>query len=55
MNWKTDNTITPEMGGECYDAQSLINLFTALEREGYSALSLGLIIDLVRRDAKAVR
>jgi hypothetical protein len=54
MNWNTDNTITTAMGGERYNTQSLIDLFTALERDGYSGLSLGLVIDLIRRDAKAV-
>jgi hypothetical protein len=55
MNWNTDNTITKEMGQECYQVQSLTELFSHLEVvEGYTALSLGLIIDLVRRDAKAV-
>ena len=54
MNWNTDNTITTAMGRERYNTQSLIDLFTALERDGYSGLSLGLIIDLIRRDLGAV-
>jgi hypothetical protein len=54
MNWNTDNTITTAMGRERYETQSLIDLFTDLERDGYSGLSLGLVIDLIRRDAKAV-
>jgi hypothetical protein len=52
MNWNQDNTITKEMGGECYTTASLIHLFTDLLAEEYSGLSLGLIIDLIRRDAE---
>jgi hypothetical protein len=56
MNWNQDNTITREMGKECYEVQSLTELFSHLEVvEGYSALSLGLIIDLIRRDAERVK
>jgi len=51
MNWHGENVITKEMGQECFDTKSLIALFTELQRNDYSALSLGLIIDLVRRDA----
>jgi hypothetical protein len=50
MDWKNDNTITREMGAECYNTASLVHLFFDLESEGYSGLSLGLIIDLIRRD-----
>jgi hypothetical protein len=51
MNWNQDNTITREMSRECYSTASLIHLFTNLLAEEYSGLSLGLIIDLIRRDA----
>jgi hypothetical protein len=54
MNWNQDNTITREMGGECYDTPSLIDLFITLDARGYTHLSLGLIIDLVRRDGERV-
>ena len=50
MNWNQDNKITKEMGAECYNTASLVHLFFDLESEGYSGLSLGLIIDLIRRD-----
>lgn len=52
MNWNESNTITPEVAGECYETRSLIKLFTDLEADGYTGLGLGLIIDLVRRDAR---
>ena len=48
MNWKTDNVITQEMGQEMYSTQDLEICFRELKRDGYSAVSLGLIIDLVR-------
>lgn len=49
MNWNQDNTITKEMGQETYTTQGLKYLFAGFETQGYSAMSLGLIIDLVRR------
>lgn len=52
MNWNYANTITTEMASECYTTESLVDLFMRLEREGYSALGLGLIIDLVRGQAE---
>lgn len=52
MNWNQDNTITKEMGSECYTAESIAELFGDLVRDGYSGLSLGLVIDLIRRDAE---
>ena len=55
MNWNQDNTITKAMGGECYTTASLTDLFTELQREEYYGLSLGLIIDLIRRDAERVK
>jgi hypothetical protein len=48
MNWKQDNTITQAMGSECYDTADLENLFSELGQDGYTALSLGLIIDVIR-------
>lgn len=52
MNWNYPNTITTEMAGECYTTDSLTDLFLRLEREEYTALGLGLIIDLVRQQAE---
>ena len=37
-----------------YDVQDLIYLFHAIEDEGYSGLSLGLIIDLIKERAEEV-
>jgi hypothetical protein len=48
MNWNTDNTITKEMGRETFATVDIIKLFQQLQRDGYSGLSLGLVIDLVR-------
>jgi hypothetical protein len=44
-----------EIAQVCYTTESLVKLFRSLNREGYEALSLGLIIDLIGRDANAVR
>ena len=52
MNWNYPNTITPEMAGEFYTTKSLKKLFKQLEKEGYTALGLGLIIDLVRQQTE---
>lgn len=49
MNWNTGNIITREMGRELYTTKELEKLFKRLARDGYTALSLGLIIDLVRQ------
>jgi hypothetical protein len=35
-----------------YDVQDLIYLFQAIQDEGYSGLSLGLIIDLIKERAE---
>lgn len=48
MNWNQDNTITETMGKERYNTEELIRLFEELDRDGYTGLSLGLIIDLIR-------
>lgn len=42
-----------ELAQKTYCTQSLIDLFTALKEDGYSGLGLGLIIDLIDRDAHA--
>lgn len=34
-----------------YETEDLIRLFDELLEDGYTGLSLGLIVDLVRRDA----
>lgn len=46
-DWKFDVTITKEEGQQCYETQDLINRFQELEDQGYSGLSLGLIIDII--------
>lgn len=48
MNWMQDNTITQEMSKEMYNTLDLVHLFTELQDDGYTGLSLGLVIDLVR-------
>lgn len=48
MNWNQDNTITQTMGKERYSTKDLLQLFEELNRDGYTGLSLGLIIDLIR-------
>lgn len=45
---KLDDAITQRV----YDTKSLIALFRDLEKQGYSGLGMGLIIDLIERDAK---
>lgn len=52
MNWNESHTLTPEMAGECYTTEGLIKLFCELQADGYEALSLGLVIDLVRTKAR---
>lgn len=54
LNWNLDVVIPREMSQELYDTQSLIELFTQLQRDGYSGLGLGLIVDLIRRDASKI-
>jgi hypothetical protein len=39
--------LTTEQLKVCYDTEDLIMLFKELEHEGYSGLSLSLIIDLI--------
>lgn len=53
MNWNQGNTITKEMGQEMYPTKELIKLFRELKKDGYSGLSLGLIIDLIRFQIEA--
>jgi hypothetical protein len=36
--------------GTMYNTQKLANTFLELERDGYSALSFGLVVDLINRD-----
>jgi hypothetical protein len=51
-NWNYDVTLDKATGQQCYYTKDLIKLFKELERDGYSGLSLGLIIDLIDRDVK---
>ena len=37
-------------GGRIYNTQKLADTFLTLEREGYSALSLSLVLDLINRE-----
>ena len=46
-NWNNDVTLTKEEGQQCYETQDLIARFLELEKQGYSGLSLGLIIDII--------
>ena len=53
MNEKLTSLLLPNNKAEViYDTKALIKLFKNLEKEGYSGLSLGLILDLIERDAK---
>ena len=36
--------------GTMYNTRRLANTFLELEREGYNALSFGLVVDLINRD-----
>lgn len=46
-NWNDDVTLSKATGQQCYLTKDLIKLFRQLEKDGYSGLSLGLIIDLI--------
>ena len=46
-NWNEEVTLSYETGHKCYDTKDLAMLFVDLLDQGYTALSLGLIIDLV--------
>lgn len=48
-NWNYDVTLTKAEGQQCYETEELVKKFVQLEREGYSGLSLGLIIDIIDR------
>jgi hypothetical protein len=55
MNKKPNQTsYTLEELQVCYDTESLIALLQVLSWEGYSGLSLGLIIDLIKERAEEV-
>ena len=51
-NWKSDVVISHEDGHLTMTTKDLIELFRNLKKDGYGALSLGLIIDLIIREAK---
>ena len=46
-NWNYDVTIDTITGQKCYETRRLVNLFRQLESDGYSGLSMGLIVDLI--------
>jgi hypothetical protein len=52
MTQLTSHLLPEEKAQVVYDTKALIKLFKALEKEGYAGLSLGLIIDLIEREAK---
>lgn len=54
MNWRETVHIDPRTAQEMYTTKSIVRLFESYTASGYnniSAMSLGLIIDLIRRDA----
>ena len=46
-NWNEAQTISVDQGKKCYLTRDLVFMFTDLLDQGYSALSLGLIVDLI--------
>ena len=48
--WNRPQVIPVEMNREIYETANLVNRFEELSRDGYTALSLGLIIDLIRQE-----
>jgi hypothetical protein len=46
-DWNQDVTISYESGQKCYETKDLVMLFVDLLDQGYTALGLGLIVDLV--------
>lgn len=46
-NWNYDVTLTRAEGKQCYETKDLIKKFQELKKDGYTGLSLGLIIDLI--------
>ena len=53
-NWNNDVTIDKATGQKCYETKDLIKKFRELEKDGYSGLSLGLIIDIVDHQVPVV-
>jgi hypothetical protein len=51
MEKLTSDLLPTEIAQVVYDTKSLIKLFKDLEKKGYSGLGLGLIVDLIERDA----
>jgi hypothetical protein len=55
MTQLTSHLLPEEKAQVVYDTKSLIALFKDLEKRGYSGLGLGLIVDLIERDAHVSR
>jgi hypothetical protein len=55
-NWKQPNqtSYTLEELQICYKTDDLVGMFLQLSKDGYSGLSLGLIIDLIKERAEEV-
>jgi hypothetical protein len=53
-NWNHDVTISKTTGQKCYETKDLIKKFRELEKDGYSGLSLGLVIDIVDHQIPAI-
>ena len=53
-NWNNDVTIDKVTGQKCYETKDLIKKFRQLEKDGYSGLSLGLVIDIVDHQVPAI-
>ena len=52
MEHLPSNHLPTELGQQMFKTKKLIKLFKQLKKDGYSGLSLGLIIDLIERDAR---
>lgn len=48
-NWNHTQKLTPTRAQKCYDTKALATMFSQLSKDGYSAVSLGLIVDLVEQ------
>lgn len=46
-NWNYDVTLTKAEGRQMYKTKDLIKKFQELKKDGYTGVSLGLIIDLI--------
>ena len=53
-NWNQDQVLTVAQGQEVYKTRDVIVLLTNLLEDGYTALSMGLIVDLIAGELEEV-